>query len=184
MEAPVQTRKVGWYSPNKTWQEHFWLYTRKPENETTDCWIWGGAIRKKDGYTQMEIVNADGIRTLRTAHQASWLLHNGAALQAGLVLRHTCDNKLCVNPHHLLPGTQRENVQDMITRGRKPRGEKCPQAKLTEEKVRMIRQRAASGESFASIARDFEISRSQIGRICKGERWAHIKMEAPATSTT
>ena len=172
--APV--KKAMWYTPNKTWQEHFWLNTTKPEaeKETTDCWTWNGCFRKKDGYSQMEIVGEDGLRLLRTAHQASWLIHKGACVEKGLVLRHTCDNKACVNPHHLIPGTQRENVQDMISRGRNAKGEGCPQAKLTAEKVKQIRQRATEGESYASIARDFEVGRSQIGRICKGERWKHV----------
>lgn len=180
METPAP-KSIGWYSPNKTWQEHFWLYTKKSD-EPEGCWVWSGAIRKKDGYSQMEIVNGEGLRCLRTAHQASWIIHSGAPLEKGLVLRHTCDNRLCVNPQHLVPGTQRENVHDMIGRGRKPLGERCPQAKLTETKVREIRRRAAAGESFAAIARDFEVGRSQIGRICKGERWAHVPIEPIATT--
>lgn len=36
----------------------------------------------------------------------------------GLVLRHKCDNRPCVNPDHLTPGTKKQNLQDCIDRGR------------------------------------------------------------------
>jgi hypothetical protein len=168
METPAAAVKksVGWYTPNKTWQEHFWIYTAKSE-EPDGCWVWSGAVRKRDGYSQMEVLTGEGVRCLRTAHQASWLIHKGVALEKGLVLRHTCDNRLCVNPAHLVPGTQKDNMRDMIERGR-------AHAKLNVEKVREIRRRASEGQTFATLARDFDVSRSQIGRICKGERWAHV----------
>lgn len=35
----------------------------------------------------------------------------------GLILRHTCDNILCVNPEHLLPGTRKDNMHDLFNRG-------------------------------------------------------------------
>jgi len=31
---------------------------------------------------------------------------------------HACDNKLCINPDHIRPGTQKENVQEAVERGR------------------------------------------------------------------
>ncbi len=37
------------------------------------------------------------------------------------VARHRCDNWRCVNPDHLEPGTQQDNVDDMMTRGRHAR---------------------------------------------------------------
>lgn len=36
----------------------------------------------------------------------------------GMVLLHKCDNSLCINPEHLQVGTQKENVHDMIDKGR------------------------------------------------------------------
>jgi hypothetical protein len=36
----------------------------------------------------------------------------------GLVVRHKCDNSLCINPEHLELGTQKQNMADMIKRGR------------------------------------------------------------------
>jgi len=36
----------------------------------------------------------------------------------GHVVRHRCDNPPCINPEHLITGTQGQNIQDMIDRGR------------------------------------------------------------------
>lgn len=36
----------------------------------------------------------------------------------GLVVRHTCDVRECVNPDHLILGTQKDNIRDMHDRGR------------------------------------------------------------------
>jgi hypothetical protein len=34
------------------------------------------------------------------------------------VIRHSCDNPGCVNPDHLIKGTQKDNIQDQFDRGR------------------------------------------------------------------
>lgn len=34
------------------------------------------------------------------------------------VVRHTCDNPPCINPEHLVPGTQADNMHDRMDRGR------------------------------------------------------------------
>lgn len=42
----------------------------------------------------------------------------GLADDDPLVARHTCDNNWCINPEHLLPGTQAQNLQDAVDRKR------------------------------------------------------------------
>jgi hypothetical protein len=50
------------------------------------------------------------------AHRFSYIVHNKGIDNA--VVRHKCDNPICINPEHLISGTQTENVEDMIVRGR------------------------------------------------------------------
>jgi hypothetical protein len=38
------------------------------------------------------------------------------------VTRHACDNPPCINPDHLIEGTQADNVADTVTRGRQRGG--------------------------------------------------------------
>lgn len=40
------------------------------------------------------------------------------SIPPGMVIMHTCDNRLCVRPDHLRLGTQAENIQDMWSKGR------------------------------------------------------------------
>lgn len=36
----------------------------------------------------------------------------------GKVIMHSCDNPKCINPEHLILGTQGENIRDCVTKGR------------------------------------------------------------------
>lgn len=51
------------------------------------------------------------------AHVFSYLAFKGK-YRAGRVLLHACDNPRCVNPDHLKPGTQSQNVRDCVRKGR------------------------------------------------------------------
>ncbi|NIC05759.1 HNH endonuclease [Billgrantia bachuensis] len=54
------------------------------------------------------------------AHRVAYCKANGLQLASidGLVVRHKCDNKSCVNPAHLEVGDHSDNIRDAIERGR------------------------------------------------------------------
>lgn len=76
-----------------------------------DCWIWTSTIR--GGYPSIGIEGSE-----IGAHRLSLAMHNGEPEISNLQCLHSCDNKRCVNPEHLRWGTQKENIQDMLSRGR------------------------------------------------------------------
>lgn len=61
------------------------------------------------------------------AHRMSWTCHFGP-IPAGIQVLHRCDNRKCIRPEHLFLGTQADNMQDMIAKGRH-RGTKANWAK-------------------------------------------------------
>jgi hypothetical protein len=81
------------------------------------CLLWNKA-KNKNGYGVFSIRG----RTI-LAHRAAMLLLNGwlpEVTRHGLRLfvLHKCDNPACVNPHHLMFGTQADNLRDMRLKGR------------------------------------------------------------------
>jgi len=107
------------------------------------------------------------------AHRYAYALEFGS-IPAGQRVRHTCDNAPCCNPAHLVLGTQAQNVADMIARGRMPRGEQRPNAKLTPASVRNIRGRAARGESYAQLAEYYGLSIPYVGKVVRRAVWKHV----------
>ena len=94
-------------------------------DKESGCWNWTATLNT-DGYG----VIAGEINGKRyapkgqqmLAHRVSWILFRGeipnSKAQHGTVVMHICDNPRCVNPKHLKLGTQDNNVQDMISKGR------------------------------------------------------------------
>ena len=84
----------------KTPEESF--EARVLRNES-GCWIWTGALTPT-GYPQI----CDGRRVIR-AHRWAFERFVGP-IPEGLVIDHKCRVRNCVNPDHLEPVTNRENV--------------------------------------------------------------------------
>lgn len=83
------------------------------------CWIWT-AGRGTRGYGQFSIGGRN-----HSSHRASYEIQYGS-IPEGLSVLHRCDNPACVNPSHLFVGTQKDNMVDMVQKGRSLRGDKNP----------------------------------------------------------
>jgi hypothetical protein len=134
------------------------------QNRTVDehgCWLWN-KYRNGQGYGT-QYVDGKPIRLNRLAAHL-WLHFD---LTSDLDVLHECDNPPCFNPNHLRPGTRLENMADMARKGRGRR-------KLQEEEVVFIRQLLARGNSQASIARQFGVTRTAIEAIAINRTWKHV----------
>lgn len=69
------------------------------------CWQWTGNTHPKNGYARVWFDRRDD----RLAHRVSYEWANGQIPEA-LVLDHLCRNRSCVNPAHLQPVSNVENV--------------------------------------------------------------------------
>jgi hypothetical protein len=112
---------------------------------------------------------------MRPAHVVAWEQANGRSVPDGLVVRHRCDNPPCIEPEHLILGTQRQNVADMFKRGRCNRaGERNNTAKLTVDAVQAIRAKHAVGQSVRNLSRDYGVSESQVKNIVTRKQWKEV----------
>lgn len=145
-------------------EERFWKYVDARGKD--DCWPWTGSGSL--GYGTIAIgAGKRGKKTL--SHRLSWIIHNGPipendAEHHGIVVRHKCNNRLCVNPNHLELGTQADNVKDMWVNKSAPRGN----ARLTESQIASIRADPRSSRQLAPI---YGVDHSHIRSIRNGRTW-------------
>ena len=77
-----------------------------------DCLIWTRCFNT-DGYPRCRWKNSFNGKV----HRIVWELYNQQD-PTGYVVRHTCDNPKCINPKHLILGTNIDNVNDRTIRDR------------------------------------------------------------------
>lgn len=147
----------------KPFIERFWSKIKI----TNTCWIWTGA-RHDYGYGLTNFFQYQ----LYT-HKVSWQLTYGE-IPKGKLVCHKCDNPPCVRPTHLFIGSPKDNIQDMIKKGRNRIGEKVVQAKLSPNQVRRIRKLHGPGMGYIRLSHKFGVSASQIHHIIKRISWKHI----------
>jgi hypothetical protein len=152
----------------------FWsqVEVRQPD----ECWPWTGFLMK-NGYGQfkarpgeLDIPSDYPRRSInRYAHRtAFFLVHGHWPEPFGL---HGCDNRPCCNaqnPAHIHEGTQQQNLDEMVARGRSNKGARHWNARLTPEQIVAIK---ADPRSSPLAAPEYGVNARQARRIRQGVRW-------------
>lgn len=94
----------------------------------------------------------------RYAYRVAYYLRHGK-LNPKMQICHSCDNPLCINPQHLFEGTNQDNIEDSICKGRRLR-------KLTLDQAQKISNSTLKDHELSEL---YGVSRTHIARIRKGK---------------
>ena len=150
--------------------DRFW---EKVDRSTPDaCWEWTAPLAVH-GYGQFLMDYK-----MYGAHRVAYMLTKGV-IPEGKVVMHTCDNRACVNPNHLVVGTQAENLEDMTRKGRRRVGpcigSRNGTAILNEDDVAAVRAMALTRRfTQEQIGKLFGIDQTTVSLIVTRKKWKHV----------
>lgn len=123
-----------------------------------DCFVFSGS-RDRKGYGNMTYKKKH-----LSSHRLMWIFLRGE-IPHGMCVLHKCDNPICSNPDHLFLGTNQDNTDDMIRKGRK-------KTKLTIDQVKEIRR---STLPRPILAKRYGVDVTNISCVRLGKTWKYIK---------
>jgi hypothetical protein len=129
------------------------------------CWPFTGKVNNK-GRPYFAVAG-----TKHLVYRLVYELVNGVGSLKDRIARHTCDNEICCNPNHIVPGDHQQNMDDMKERERHG---------LPHHTIRAIRKLGEVGVSHKSIGDRFGIGRSTVTEIVNRTNYAHVKDEEDA----
>lgn len=132
------------------------------------CWIWKGPTCAGGRYGRIA-----GTHPMLMAHRHYFSLYKGE-IPKGMVVCHSCDNGLCVNPEHLFLGTMSDNMKDAVDKKRLPlmadqKGEKNAKAKYDMRFAESVR------EYYEKFKPSYSELAKQFGLKSKGHAHAIVK---------
>jgi hypothetical protein len=137
--------------------------------KTDSCWIWKAKARC-NGYGLFKI-NQRNI----PAHRISYQIHNGD-FDFNLHVLHKCDIRNCVNPDHLFLGTNKDNVDDKVSKDRQAKGSDNGNSILSENDVIEIKEllKYKYYGYIRHMMKKYNVSERCILDIKSGRTWKHI----------
>ena len=164
--------------------ERFWAQVTKEgpiHPKCGRCWV-------KLGVGEWYInVNKKLVR----ANRFSWELHNGP-IPSGLCVLHHCDNPACIRPSHLFLGTNKDNSEDMVAKGRAKGGVSGPNNSSTKypelrqgdnngnrklssnQVISMRRDRKLYKLTYKQLSAKYGVSIITVNRVVNNKVWKHI----------
>lgn len=127
-----------------------------------ECLLWTRCINT-DGYPRAAWKGSANGKVHRIVYS---LVHPKQTIE-GFVIRHKCDTPLCINPEHLLRGTEADNMKDRDAR------ERHGQAKVSHAQVRAIRDLAGKYKNV-ELAAMFGINSRTISSIISCTHFKHV----------
>lgn len=132
----------------------FWSHVDKRGPD--ECWPWTGKFdavgKRAQGYGRWTCRR----KNFGATHIS--LLLSGRPRPDGMVARHSCRNRLCVNPAHLSWGTHRDNMLDAVESG-------TIRKILAPDEVRLIR---SDTRTDVELAAELDVSPSTVSFARRG----------------
>lgn len=144
--------------------DYFWSMCKPAQKGyATECLVWTGAKHSYKGYGNVQFRGRPA-----KCHRVAWELTYGP-VPDGLHVLHHCDVPPCCRGDHLFLGTNDDNVDDALRKGRVyARHNLSP---LVVVKIRELFD--AGGITQAELARRFGINADRIYGIVHREHWNH-----------
>jgi DNA-binding CsgD family transcriptional regulator len=150
------------------------------ENSITskkDCWL---SNYNPSTEKPQILINGTVYRLTRVVYK----LYKGKD-PGGFYVCHTCDNPRCINPDHLWLGTSADNMKDKVNKNRQLKGSTIPSSKLTEEKIKEIKNLLIENKLTLKQIKDrFGVGIRTISEINSGKRWSHVEGVGTKIKTT
>lgn len=141
-------------SPAET--DRFWSRVNRRGRE---CWPWMGGESGRAGYGKASFSGRAFL-----AHRVAFAIANGP-FQRSLCVCHRCDNPPCCNPEHLFLGTDYDNVQDRVRKGRSAHQDGI---KITNLEVIALRNEFSEGARQGALAVKYGVTPATVGNIIHG----------------
>lgn len=125
------------------------------------------------GYKQVLLVNDEGYKRIYV-HRIVARMFLGKPPKGKRYVMHKDDVRSNNRVTNLAWCSTRENVDDMLSKGRQARGSRSGKAVLTEDIVMQMVPLINAGFGCVEIGRRFGVNRMTVTGVMKGRTWTHV----------
>lgn len=175
-QPPITYRQYT--RPRFTELDDLYTWIKEKLIQKDECLLWPYEFKKDYPYITFK-------NTTYAIHQLVFKSHNKICVEDSLVgiIRHTCSNKACCNPDHLMLGTREENGYDSRSTH--------SNTKLTDNIVRKILvdyKNNIANYKYKSLfyrkySTEYNVAENTIKNVCLGLRWKDLYKEVIIENT-